>query len=147
MNLRRSLVRLGVGAVALTGLLAGTATSASAIPRIDINSGAGSCPANWVCLWNDPNFVARDEGAYTGPEGVGDYEPIPDMGKLKFEGQLGGWQGMQDEATSVVNNTWNNVCFYEHNWYSGLEFRIQGKEQWAYVPWWIDNKISSWKWC
>ncbi|MEV6651816.1 peptidase inhibitor family I36 protein [Streptomyces sp. NPDC051219] len=146
MNLRRSTLRFGIAAAAVTGVLAGTATSASAIPFGPINSGSGGCPANHVCMWSESDF-RTGESRY-GVVGSAAWDaPHPNTQEVEWVGQMGGWQGMRDNATSVVNNTWNNVCFYENTWYSGLEFRIQGKEKWAYVPWWIDNKIESLKWC
>ncbi|MFD7440849.1 peptidase inhibitor family I36 protein [Streptomyces sp. NPDC059909] len=146
MNIRRSMMRLGIGAAALTGVLAGTVTSANAQVNPYIGHGAGSCPSNWVCAWAGPNFVREEPYAKFGA--MGSDQSVPDMNNLadgNFAPPLR-W-GMNDLASSVVNNTWSSICFYEHSWYSGIEFKTGPREQWPYVPWWIDNKIGSFKWC
>jgi hypothetical protein len=146
MSILRKMMRLGVGAAALTGVLVGTATSANATITPDIGHGVGSCPSNFVCLWAGPNFVRESPhekfGSLAADQAISDINWVAD----------GRWSppdkwGINDLTSSVVNNTWSSICFYEHSWYSGLEFKAGAREQWAYVPWWIDNKIGSFKWC
>ncbi|MBC2874273.1 MULTISPECIES: peptidase inhibitor family I36 protein [Streptomyces] len=147
MTLRRTLSRLTVGAAALAGAVVATTTGASAAILTDIQTGPGKCPANWVCLWSDNNYIRGNPGGGTDYGAVGSDSDVSDMGKFKFESKLWRWKGMQDEASSVVNNTGSSICFYEHNGYSGLEFKIGPGEKWASVPSWINDKISSFKHC
>ncbi|MEV6651815.1 peptidase inhibitor family I36 protein [Streptomyces sp. NPDC051219] len=141
--MRRSMMRLGIGATALAIVLAGTVTSASATKR-SIGTGVNSCPSNYVCAWAGPNFIAEEPWHKFGA--IAADESVPDMGKIATGVDSTTW-GMQDLTSSVVNNTWSSICFYENTWYSGLEFKTGPREQWAYVPWWFDNKMSSFKWC
>ncbi|MEV4191054.1 peptidase inhibitor family I36 protein [Streptomyces toxytricini] len=137
--------RLGLAAAAATGLVLTAATSASAASAFSIGHGAGSCPNAYVCLWTEGNFI---QGKFVNDAKFGSFasnQNVGDMGKLKRES--GGDKGMQDVASSVVNNTGSSICFYEHNGYSGLEFRIGPWEQWPSVPSWINDKISSFKYC
>ncbi|KJY23765.1 hypothetical protein VR44_37345 [Streptomyces katrae] len=140
-------MRLAVGAATLTAAVVATATSASAYVLTDIQTGAGKCPANWVCLWSESNFVRGNPAGGYDFGAVGSDQNVSDMGKFVFESKLFRWKGMQDSASSVVNNTSSGICFYEHNNYGGLEFRIGPREQWASVPGWINDKISSFKYC
>ncbi|MFD0378099.1 peptidase inhibitor family I36 protein [Streptomyces sp. NPDC127112] len=146
-NARRTAMRLAVGAATLTAAVVATATSASAYVLTDIQTGAGKCPANWVCLWSESNFVRGNPAGGYDFGAVGSDQNVSDMGKFVFESKLFRWKGMQDSASSVVNNTGSGICFYEHNNYGGLEFRIGPREQWASVPGWINDKISSFKYC
>ncbi|GAA2994731.1 hypothetical protein GCM10020229_04050 [Kitasatospora albolonga] len=147
MKLRTTAVRLALGTAALTGALLATAVPANASVLKDVSSGSGSCPANWVCLWSDNNFVRGNPKGGTDYGAVGSDENTADMGKIVFESKLWRWKGMQDEASSVVNNTGSAICFYEHNNYGGLEFRVGPHEKWASVPGWINDRISSFKYC
>ncbi|MFD5417496.1 peptidase inhibitor family I36 protein [Streptomyces sp. NPDC127069] len=136
---------LGLAAVAAAGLLVATATSASAASVFDIGHGAGSCPDNYVCLWSEGNFI---QGKFVYDHKFGSFasnQNVGDMGKLARTST--GDKGMQDVTSSVVNNTGSAICFYENNWYGGLEFRTGPHEQWASVPGWINDKISSFKYC
>ncbi|MFB6889069.1 peptidase inhibitor family I36 protein [Kitasatospora sp. NPDC056327] len=146
-NLRRTALRLAVGAAALTGVLAATTTSASANVLTDIQTGAGKCPANWVCLWSENNFIRGNPAGGYDFGAVGSDQNVSDMGKFVFESKLFRWKGMQDAASSVVNNTGGGICFYEHNGYLGAEFKVGPHEQWASVPSWINDRISSFKYC
>ncbi|MFI9201959.1 peptidase inhibitor family I36 protein [Streptomyces sp. NPDC053048] len=147
MNLRRTVLRLAVGAAALTGAVAATTTSASASVLTDIQTGSGKCPANWVCLWSENDFVRGNPRSGLDYGAVGSDQNVSDMGKFVFESKLWRWKGMQDSASSVVNNTGSSICFYEHNEYRGLEFRIGPREKWSSVPSWINDRISSYKFC
>ncbi|CAL9640146.1 hypothetical protein SUDANB120_06321 (plasmid) [Streptomyces sp. enrichment culture] len=145
MNLRRTALRVAFAAAAVTGALAATATTASAAVLTDIGTGSGKCPANWVCLWSENDFIrGNPDGDYGA---VGSDGNVSDMGKFFFESKFARWKGMQDRTSSVVNNTGSSICFYEHNGYGGLEFRIGPREKWASVPSWINDKISSFKYC
>ncbi|MDH6539898.1 peptidase inhibitor family I36 protein [Streptomyces sp. SPB4] len=138
-------VRLGLTAAAATGLILSAATSASAAGVFSIGHGAGSCPNNFVCLWSEGNFI---EGKFVNNAKFGSYgsnQNVSDMGKLKRESSVD--KGMQDVTSSVLNNTGSSICFYEHNGYGGLEFRIGPWEQWPALPSWINDKISSFKYC
>ncbi|MFJ3903943.1 peptidase inhibitor family I36 protein [Streptomyces sp. NPDC090025] len=53
----------------------------------------------------------------------------------------------QDQVSSIVNDSSYSICFYEHPGYGGLEFRIGPWEWWATLPWWINDKISSFRPC
>ncbi|MFF4299177.1 peptidase inhibitor family I36 protein [Streptomyces vinaceus] len=137
--------RLALCAAAVTGLIMTTATSASAASVVSIGHGAGSCPSAFVCLWSEGNFIQGTfvDGAKFGS--FGSNQNIGDMGKLKRESSAD--KGMQDVTSSVLNNTGSAVCFYEHNGYRGAEFRIGPWEQWPSLPSWINDKISSFKYC
>ncbi|MET8830548.1 peptidase inhibitor family I36 protein [Streptomyces sp. NPDC004610] len=52
-----------------------------------------------------------------------------------------------DAVSSLVNNTSNSLCFYEHGNLTGLEFRIGPWERWGSVPSWINDRISSYRIC
>ncbi|MEU3778623.1 peptidase inhibitor family I36 protein [Streptomyces sp. NPDC032472] len=143
MKLPRKMVRLGLCAAAVTGLTITTATSASATTLFDIGQGAGACPSNYVCLWSENDFVASTRGHKFGA--IASNQSIGDMGKLQRDGTL--WTGMQDITSSVLNNTGSSICFYEHNGYGGLQFKIGPWERWPSVPQWINDKISSFKYC
>ncbi|MFI9201957.1 peptidase inhibitor family I36 protein [Streptomyces sp. NPDC053048] len=119
------------------------ATSASATTILDLGQGAGACPSNYVCLWSENDFFGSTGGSkFTA---IASDQNIGDMGKLKRDGAL--WTGMQDITSSVVNNTGSSICFYEHNGYRGLEFKIGPREKWPSVPSWINDRISSFKYC
>ncbi|WP_185911236.1 peptidase inhibitor family I36 protein [Streptomyces sp. WAC07149] len=135
--------RLGLYAAAVAGVVLATANSASASTLLGIGQGAGACPAQHVCLWSENGFVGATSGSKYGA--IASDQNIGDMGKLKREGAL--WDGMQDTASSVVNNTGSSICFYEHNWYGGQQFRIGPWEKWPSVPSWINDRISSFKYC
>ncbi|MFG2919505.1 peptidase inhibitor family I36 protein [Kitasatospora sp. NPDC048298] len=146
MKLSRNLAKLGLAAAAAVGLLVTGATSASATNVYDMGHGAGSCPSGYVCLWSEGNFIQGGTvngakfGAFASNQNTGD------MGKLQGR-DGGGDKGMQDTASSIVNNTGSHICFYEHNWYGGAEFKIGPWEQWPGIPAWINDKISSFKFC
>ncbi|MET8827947.1 hypothetical protein ABZX40_18805 [Streptomyces sp. NPDC004610] len=53
----------------------------------------------------------------------------------------------QDSISSVGSSADHGMCFYEHGNFGGLEFRIGAGEWWAQVPWWINDKISSYRPC
>ncbi|MET9400386.1 peptidase inhibitor family I36 protein [Kitasatospora sp. NPDC002965] len=146
-NLRRTVMRVAVGAAALVGAVTATTTSANAYVLTDIQTGSGKCPANWVCLWSENNFVRGNPASGYDYGAVGSDQNVSDMGKFTYESKLFRWKGMQDSASSVVNNTGSSICFYEHNGYGGLEFRIGPSEKWASVPSWINDRISSFKFC
>ncbi|MFG2910405.1 peptidase inhibitor family I36 protein [Kitasatospora sp. NPDC048286] len=147
MNLRRMTTRLAVGAATVAGVLAATTTSASADVLTTIQTGAGKCPANWVCLWSDNNFIVGNPKGGLDYGAIGANQNIPDIAYIQFLPNEHRWKGMVDDASSVVNNTGSSICFYEHNNYGGLEFKIGPHEQWASVPSWINDKISSFKFC
>ncbi|MET9762836.1 peptidase inhibitor family I36 protein [Streptomyces sp. NPDC006372] len=145
MKSTAKMARSGLCAAAVTGLIMTTATSAGATTVFDIGHGAGSCPDGYVCLWSEGNFV---QGKFTYDRKFGSMasnQNVGDMGKLARTPT--GDKGMQDVATAVLNNTGSSVCFYENNWYGGLEFRIGPWEHWPSVPSWINDKISSFKYC
>ncbi|MGW3230082.1 peptidase inhibitor family I36 protein [Kitasatospora sp. NPDC001095] len=143
MKLSKNLTRLGLAAATAVGLVVTVAGSAGANTILTIGHGAGACPANYVCLWSEGGFVRGEPYQKFGS--FASDQNISDMGKLKPEGAF--WQGMQDITSSVVNNTGSSICFYEHNNYGGLEFRIGPREQWPSLPSWINDKISSFKYC
>ncbi|MFD0410111.1 peptidase inhibitor family I36 protein [Kitasatospora sp. NPDC127116] len=144
MKISRKMTRLGLCAAAAVGLVVTVAGSASANTILGIGQGAGACPTNYVCLWSEGGFVANT-GA-TGKFGsIASDQNISDMGKLERKSGL--WTGMQDTTSSVLNNTGSSICFYENNNYTGLEFRIGPREQWPSVPSWINDRISSFKYC
>ncbi|MFI2611011.1 peptidase inhibitor family I36 protein [Kitasatospora sp. NPDC018619] len=143
MKLSTNLARLGLATAAAVGLVVTVAGSAGATTILGIGHGAGACPANYVCLWSEGSFISGEP--YNKFGAIASNQNISDLGKLKPDGAL--WQGMQDVASSVVNNTGSSVCFYEHNTYGGLEFRVGPREQWASVPSWINDRISSFKYC
>ncbi|MED7955032.1 peptidase inhibitor family I36 protein [Streptomyces sp. BE20] len=136
-------VRLGLCAAAVIGLIMTAAPSASATTILGIGQGAGACPGNHVCLWSENDYVGATSGSKFGS--IASDQNVADMGKLKRDGAL--WTGMQDTASSVLNNTGSSICFYEHNGYGGLEFRIGPREHWPSVPSWINDRISSFKYC
>ncbi|MFJ8160125.1 peptidase inhibitor family I36 protein [Streptomyces sp. NPDC096136] len=136
---------LGLSAVVAAGLIVSTAASASATSVFDIGHGAGSCPNGHVCLWSEGNFI---QGKFVYDHKFGSFasnQNVGDMGKLARTST--GDKGMQDITSSVVNNTGSSICFYENNWYGGLEFKIGPREQWPSVPSWINDKISSLTFC
>ncbi|MFB6889067.1 peptidase inhibitor family I36 protein [Kitasatospora sp. NPDC056327] len=139
----RKTARLGLCALAATGLILTAANTASATTLLGIGQGAGACPANYVCLWSENDFVGATGGHKFGA--IASDQNITDLGKLERSGGL--WTGMQDITSSVVNNTGSGVCFYEHNGYGGAEFRIGPREKWPAVPSWINDRISSFKYC
>ncbi|MEW1638959.1 peptidase inhibitor family I36 protein [Streptomyces sp. NPDC093801] len=143
MTSRRKTARLAVSAAAVAGLVMTAATSASASVLIGIGQGAGACPAAHVCLWSENDFVGATSGSRFGA--IASNQNVGDLGKLKRDGAL--WTGMQDVASSVVNNTGSGICFYEHNNYGGLQFRIGPWEKWPSVPSWINDRISSFTYC
>ncbi|MFG2919501.1 peptidase inhibitor family I36 protein [Kitasatospora sp. NPDC048298] len=147
MNLRRMTTRLALGAATVAGVLAATTTSASADVLTSIQTGAGKCPANWVCLWSENDFIKGNPKGGIDFGAIGSNQNIPDIAYIQFLPNEHRWKGMVDDASSVVNNTGSSICFYEHNNYGGLEFRIGPHEQWASVPSWINDKISSFKFC
>ncbi|MET9762835.1 peptidase inhibitor family I36 protein [Streptomyces sp. NPDC006372] len=120
-----------------------TATSASATTLLGIGQGSGACPGNYVCLWSENSFIGAAGGSKFGA--IASNQNVDDMGKLQREGAL--WQGMQDTASSVVNNTGSSICFYEHNSYGGPQFKIGPREKWPSVPSWINDRISSFTYC
>ncbi|MEV7187310.1 peptidase inhibitor family I36 protein [Kitasatospora sp. NPDC093102] len=145
MKFSRNLAKLGLCAAAAAGLIVTGATSASATNVYNIGHGAGSCPSGYVCLWSESNFI---EGGFVNDSKFGSFasnQNTGDMGKLQHTS--GGDKGMQDVTSSVLNNTGSSICFYEHNNYGGAEFRIGPWEHWPYVPSWINDKISSFKYC
>ncbi|MGW3076413.1 MULTISPECIES: peptidase inhibitor family I36 protein [unclassified Kitasatospora] len=145
MKLSRNLSKLGLIAAAAAGLIVTTATSASATNIYNIGHGAGSCPSGYICLWSEANFI---EGTFYNDAKFGAFasnQNIGDMGKLQKVASTD--KGMQDVTSSVLNNTGSHVCFYEHNNYGGLEFKIGPGEHWPYLPSWINDKISSFKYC
>ncbi|MFJ3876865.1 peptidase inhibitor family I36 protein [Streptomyces sp. NPDC090077] len=137
--------RLGLCAAAATGLILAGATAASATTVFDIGHGAGSCPDGYVCLWSEGNFIQGKPVLDHKFGAVASNQNIGDMGKLARTSA--GDKGMQDTASSVVNNTGSSICFYEHNNYGGLQFKIGPREKWPSVPAWINDKISSFKYC
>ncbi|MFG2910400.1 peptidase inhibitor family I36 protein [Kitasatospora sp. NPDC048286] len=143
MKLSKNLARLGLAAATAVGLVVTVAGSASA-NVIPVGQGAGACPTNYVCLWSENGYVGN-----TGPTGkfaaIGSDQNIGDLGKLEHTSP--GDRGMQDITSSVINNTGSHICFYEHNWYGGAEFKIGPWERWPSVPSWINDKISSFKYC
>ncbi|MFE3578625.1 peptidase inhibitor family I36 protein [Streptomyces vinaceus] len=141
--MRQKIVKLGLCAAAVTGLVMTTAASASAATILGLGTGAGACPNNYVCLWADGDFISGSPSGKFGS--IASNQNINDMGKLERDGSL--WSGMQDETSSVVNNTGNSICFFEHNGYGGAQFRIGPREKWPAVPSWINDKISSFKYC
>ncbi|MFJ2821839.1 peptidase inhibitor family I36 protein [Streptomyces toxytricini] len=141
--MRKKMAKLGLGAAAVTALTLTTATSASAATILGLGTGAGACPANYVCLWADGDFVSGSPAGKFGS--IAANQNVGDMGKLQRSGAL--WSGMQDEASSVVNNTGSSICFYEHNGYGGAQFRIGPWEKWPSVPSWINDRISSFTYC
>ncbi|MGW2672158.1 peptidase inhibitor family I36 protein [Streptomyces sp. NPDC001272] len=143
MTVRNKTARLALCAAAVTGLVMTAATSASASTILGIGQGAGACPAGHVCLWSENGFVGATQGGKFGA--IASDQNVGDMGKLQRDGAL--WTGMQDIASSVVNNTGSGICFYEHNYYGGLEFKVGPHEKWPAVPSWINDRISSFKYC
>ncbi|MEU8777364.1 peptidase inhibitor family I36 protein [Streptomyces sp. NPDC048606] len=137
--------RLGLCAAAATTLVMTLASSASAANVFNIGHGAGSCPDNHVCLWPEGNFIERSFANDHKYSSVASNQNVGDMGKLGRDSA--GDKGMQDVTSSVLNNTGSAVCFYEHNNYGGMEFRIGPREHWPSVPSWINDKISSFKRC
>lgn len=145
MSFVRKTARFGARAAAVAALLMLTATPANATTAFDIGHGAGSCPDGHICLWSEGNFI-QGRFVYDHKFGsVASNQNIGDMGKLARS--PAGDKGMQDVTSSVLNNTGSRVCFYEHNGYRGAEFRIGPGEQWPSVPSWINDKISSFKYC
>ncbi|WP_416874655.1 peptidase inhibitor family I36 protein [Kitasatospora sp. SC0581] len=144
MKLSQKMTRLGLCAAAAVGLVVTVSGSASANTILGIGQGAGACPTNYVCLWTENSYVGN-----TGSTGkfaaIASDQNISDMGKLERKNGL--WTGMQDVTSSVVNNTGSSICFYENNDYGGLEFRIGPWERWPSLPSWINDKISSFKYC
>ncbi|MEU1286801.1 peptidase inhibitor family I36 protein [Kitasatospora sp. NPDC005856] len=145
MKLSQKMTRLGLCVAAAVGLVVTAATSASATNVYNIGHGAGSCPSGYVCLWSEGNFI---RGGFVNDSKFGSFasdQNTGDMGKLQRVSSMD--KGMQDVASSVLNNTGSSICFYEHNWYGGAEFRIGPWEQWPSLPSWINDKISSFKYC
>ncbi|MFD0378101.1 peptidase inhibitor family I36 protein [Streptomyces sp. NPDC127112] len=141
--MRRKTARFAVSAATVAGLVMTAATSAGASVLLGIGQGAGACPGSHVCLWSENDFVGATSGSKFGA--IASNQNVGDLGKLQRDGAL--WTGMQDITSSVVNNTGNAICFYEHNNYGGLQFRIGPWEKWPSVPSWINDRISSFKYC
>ncbi|MFI2611012.1 peptidase inhibitor family I36 protein [Kitasatospora sp. NPDC018619] len=145
MKLSTNLARLGLAAAAAAGLVLTVAGSAGATNVYNIGHGAGSCPSGFVCLWSEANFIQgtfyndAKFGAFASDQNTGD------MGKLQRVASTD--KGMQDVTSSVLNNTRSSVCFYEHNTYGGLEFKVGPGEHWPSLPSWINDRISSFKYC
>ncbi|MEV6975308.1 peptidase inhibitor family I36 protein [Kitasatospora sp. NPDC093806] len=144
MKLSQKITRLGLCAGAAIGLVVTASTSASANTILGLGQGAGACPANYVCLWSEGGYVADTGPSYKFGSIASD-QNIGDLGKLEHTSL--GDKGMQDITSSVVNNTRSSICFYEHNWYGGLEFKVGPGERWPAVPSWINDRISSFKYC
>lgn len=153
MNIRKML-RFGMGTLALAAVLIfGQAATASAAPagptaalayQLNIDDGPG-CPS-YICLWSEQNFHGNKNLVFSHKfYSFGSSGNVPDMGKLANDGA--DYIGMQDIASSVVNNTGAAVCFYSDNWYGGANFQIHGWEKWAQIPSWINDKISSFAYC
>ncbi len=141
----RKTPKLASCAAAATALLMTVATSAGATAVFDIGHGAGSCPDGYVCLWSEGNFI-QGKFVYDHKFGsVASNQNVGDMGKLSRSPT--GDKGMQDVTSSVLNNTGSSICFYEHNGYGGLEFKIGPWERRPSVPSWINDRISSFKYC
>jgi hypothetical protein len=49
--------------------------------------------------------------------------------------------------SSIVNTTNRAVCVYADPFDKGDEFKIHGGEKWPGVPSWINDRISSMKYC
>jgi hypothetical protein len=153
MNIRKKL-SFGMGAVALVAaIIFGQAATASAAPAtptaasvIQYNFGDGpGCPS-YICLWSENNFHENPSLGWSRKlYSLGSSGDVGNMGKLANDGL--GDIGMQDIASSVVNNTGSTVCFYSDNWYAGANFQIHGWEKWASLPSWINDKISSFAYC
>lgn len=142
---KRNTAKIGACAAAATALIMTVATPASAATVFDIGHGAGSCPDGYVCLWSEGNFI-QGRFVYDHKFGsAGSTQNIGDMGKLARS--PAGDKGMQDVASSVLNNTGSSICFYEHNGYRGAEFKIGPWERWPSVPSWINDRISSFEHC
>ncbi|MGK5639890.1 peptidase inhibitor family I36 protein [Streptomyces sp. URMC 126] len=144
-KLPKKMTRLALGAAAAAGLVVATAASASATNVFDIGHGAGSCPDGYVCLWSEGNFI---RGGFVYDHKFGSFasnQNVSDLGKLARTST--GDKGIQDVTSSVINNTGSSICFYEHNGYGGLQFKVGPREQWPSVPSWINDKISSFKYC
>ncbi|MBD0674974.1 peptidase inhibitor family I36 protein [Streptomyces sp. CBMA156] len=145
MKLSKNLAKLSLVTAAAVGLLVTGATSASATNVYNMGHGAGSCPSGYICLWSEGNFI---EGTFYNNAKFGAFasdQNTGDMGKLQKVSSTD--KGMQDIASSVVNNTGSHICFYEHNNYGGAEFKVGPHEQWPSLPSWINDKISSFKYC
>jgi hypothetical protein len=152
MNIRKKL-SFGMGAVALAAALifgqAATASAAPAAPTAALvyqyNFGDGpGCPS-YICLWSENNFHGN-QNLFHKLYSFGSSGNVPDMGKLTKD-FYGNDVGMQDIASSVVNNTDSAVCFYSDNGYTGANFQIHGWEKWASLPAWINDQISSFAYC
>ncbi|MBD0674975.1 peptidase inhibitor family I36 protein [Streptomyces sp. CBMA156] len=144
MKLSKNLTRLGLAAATAVGLVVTVAGSASANTILGVGQGAGACPTNYVCLWSENGFVGNTGPSYKFGSLASD-QNIGDLGKLEKDGAF--WKGMQDITSSVLNNTGSHICFYEHNDYGGAEFKVGPHEQWPSLPSWINDKISSFKYC
>ncbi|MFB9365114.1 peptidase inhibitor family I36 protein [Kitasatospora albolonga] len=145
MFTKTKLAKFGVSAALAAGLTLALSTSANAASVYDISHGAGSCPDGYVCLWPEANFIHHNFALESKYGSYGSNQNVGDMGKLG-RGPAGD-KGMQDVASSLVNKTGSSICFYEHNWYGGLQFKVGPHEEWPYLPGWINDKISSFKYC
>ncbi|MFS8105227.1 peptidase inhibitor family I36 protein [Lentzea alba] len=125
--------------LAISALVAFT-PSASAQSKAPIGDGP-RCDYS-VCLWGNADFRNGPKVNKFGSAGL-DTIRLEDLGKL--ENQYFGWKGMQDITSSLVNNTPYRICFYSDNNFRGLQFCVGPYERWASVPYWINDRISSFR--
>ncbi|MEV7284144.1 peptidase inhibitor family I36 protein [Streptomyces sp. NPDC093252] len=117
---RTAALFVGATALAATAGLVTATPAAAGDPNV--------CNGYQLCLWYDGN--------YENTRVMWDYLPID-----------GNFTVAHDVTSSLVNNSSSTLCFYEHPDYGGLEFRVAPWARWAYVPSWINDKISSMRRC
>ncbi|GLF92958.1 hypothetical protein [Streptomyces yaizuensis] len=103
---------------------------------------AAAAPATTAATATDPITVLAGVFIYAQPN----YSiPVYPSGAPTYVSDLSG--PARDTTSSISNSTNLSMCFYEHSAHRGLEFRIGPGENWATIPSWIDNKISSYRPC
>ncbi|MFS8105003.1 peptidase inhibitor family I36 protein [Lentzea alba] len=96
---------------------------------------APACPST-LCVWEHHSFQGRRI----------DFGHVLQERSMKNR-VIGSHATMNDRISSFVSNHGGNLCFYEHEDFRGLEFRIGPRESWGSMPRWINDKISSFRAC
>lgn len=131
----------GILAALTVALGIGAATAGSAQARL-IHVGSAVCNDNWVCLWDDQYWQPGTSGVSQANSGIADIDNAWVSNLNATEDNL-----MNDETSSLVNNTGWTWCFFSNANFSGANFAVGHDEWWGTVPGWINDSITSFKNC
>lgn len=96
-----------------------------------------SCPSgSTACVWESQGYTQR----------VIYFGNAREERRMKSR-KIGAFDDMDNRISSLISTYDGHLCFYDLEDFGGVEFKIGPKEKWATIPWWIDNKISSFKVC